>query len=45
MHEISAAISSGYTYAIWQFVYILLVFFNSTLMMVAKAAETCRRLD
>jgi len=42
--EICTVTSSGFIYAIWQFVYVLLVLLQSTLMVVAEAAETCRRL-
>jgi hypothetical protein len=42
--EICTVTSSGFTDAIWQFVYILLVLLYSTLLKVAEAAETCRRL-
>jgi len=37
-------LSSGFTHAIWQFVYILSVFLYSNLMIVAEATETYRWL-
>jgi hypothetical protein len=35
---------SGLSYTVWQFVYILSVFLQSMLMMVAEATETCKWL-
>ena len=41
MLEIITVTLSGFTYAIWQYVYILSVFLYSTVMMVAEVTVHC----
>jgi len=42
--EIITITLSGFTYVIWQFVYILSVFLYSTMTMVVETTETSRWL-